>query len=75
MEKEQKQTQQELLNQRKRVIKGIGEEWKYLADVDLEHTISWLQKEWKGTAATAFLQKGMELKDAMKKTGEYLLEV
>lgn len=66
--------QQEFLWQRRKQIREIGEEWKYLESVDLEHTLFTLQKEWKGESAAAFLQKGLELKEAMEKTSEYLLE-
>lgn len=67
--------QQEFLWQRRKQIHEIGEEWKYLESVDLEHTLLVLQREWKGKSAAAFLQKGLELKEAMEKTSEYLLEI
>lgn len=75
MENKNNIQQQELLWRRKQEIHRIGEEWKYMADVNLKHTLALMQKEWKGKSATAFLEKGLELKEQMDKTSGSLLEV
>lgn len=67
--------QQEMQWRRKQEIHRIGEEWNYMADVNLRHVLIQLQKEWKGKSATVFLEKGMELKDRMNKTSKRLLEL
>lgn len=75
MENKSNSQQQEMLWRRKQEIHRIGEEWKYMADVNLKHTLTLVQKEWRGKEATVFLEKGLKLKERMDKTGGSLLEV
>lgn len=60
---------------RKQKINRIGEEWKDLADTELPYILIQLEENWQGEASCAFLEKGRDLKDCMKKTGEDLLEL
>lgn len=75
MEKEKNSIQQEMIWKRKQEIHRIGEDWKYMANINLKKTLFQLQKNWKGESATAFLEKGLELKERMDKTSENLLEL
>lgn len=72
---EKDRLQKEMLWRRKQKIHQIGEEWSYIADVNLKKTLFQLQKEWKGKSATVFLEKGQELKAKMDKTSIMLLEI
>ena len=72
---EKDRLQKEMLWRRKQKIHQIGEEWSYIADVNLKKTLFQLQKEWKGKSATVFVEKGQELKAKMDKTGMMLLEI
>ena len=75
MELENNSLQQEMLWQRKQEIHRVGEEWSYMANVNLKHTLVQLQKEWKGESAIVFQEKGLELKERLNKTGKRLLEI